>query len=51
MPNKHTFDATDDVEDMWNKYEKKCDSSFTKTVNNALDDYLRQKLGLKKRKK
>ena len=51
MPTKHTFDATDDVEELWLEYEEECDSSFTKTVNNALDDYLRHKLGIKKRKK
>lgn len=51
MPYKHTFDATDTVEELWLKYEKVCDASFTKTVNNALDDYLRHKLKMKKRKK
>jgi len=51
VPNKHTFDATDDIEEMWFKYKKKSDANFTRTANNALDDYLRHKLGMKRRKK
>jgi len=51
VPKKHTFDATDDVEKMWLKYENETDANFTRTANSALDDYLRHKLGMKKRKK
>jgi hypothetical protein len=44
MANKRTFDMTDEVTKLWEKYEKECDASFSKMANNALLEYLRKKL-------
>lgn len=45
MPKRHTFDADDEVEKLWQTYEKKYDASFSKMANKAILEYLTKKLG------
>jgi hypothetical protein len=45
MPKKRSFDLTDEVEELWKRYESEYDAKFSKMANKAIKEYLTKKLG------